>query len=232
MYEQYIEKNFIDAIQKIDENFDLKIDFDVPKDESHGDLSTNIAMKLAKPMKKAPKQIAQDIIDNLQYDNKIIEFVNIAGPGFINIKFSTGFYSEILSKLIEEGNDLGKSDEGKGKKVNVEYVSCNPTGLLHLGHGRNASLGDSIANFYEWLGYEVTREYYFNNAGNQMNMLADSIYARYMQINDPEFRFPENGYHGEYIKDIANELKAEKKDSLIDYNEDNKTNDYNLCSLI
>ena len=112
----------------------------------------------------------------------------------------------MLKKIRQVGSDFGRQEVGNGVKVNVEYVSANPTGLLHIGHGRNDVVGDTVANLFEWMGYDVTREYYFNNAGNQMNNLGKSIYARYMQIENPEFPLPENAYHGEYIKDIANKL--------------------------
>ncbi len=206
---------FIDALNEIGINNPPDIKFETPKNPEHGDLSTNIAMQLAGTMKKAPRAIAQQIIETLQYDNDIIEEVSIAGPGFINLKFSDNFYAYALGKLAESGDDFGRSAMGKGQRVNVEYVSVNPTGLLHLGHGRNAVIGDTVASLYEWCGYDVTREYYFNNAGNQMNNLAKSIYARYMQqVADPGFEFPEDGYHGDYIKSIASDLIATHRGTL------------------
>ncbi|MFC2131564.1 arginine--tRNA ligase [Bacteroidota bacterium] len=207
MQTEYIYPVFESALEALGVGEDIEIDFDIPKIADHGDLSTNIAMKLAKELKKVPRQIAVDIISKLNYNKDLVQSVDIAGPGFINIKFTEKYYSESLKELQKFGDNLGRTDLGKGQKVNVEYVSCNPTGLLHLGHGRNAALGDTVANFYEWLGYDVTREYYFNNAGNQMNVLAASIYARYMQaLVNPDFPFPENGYQGDYINEIANEL--------------------------
>lgn len=210
-----ISEIFNKSLFKIGVEEEQSLEFETPKNESHGDLSLNIAMKLSKQFKKAPKLIAQEIIDNLEFDSLIIENVEIAGPGFINIKFTPFYYQQNLLQLIKLGENIGKSDIGKSKKVNVEYVSANPTGLLHLGHGRNACIGDSVANLYEWTGYDVTREYYFNNAGNQMNNLAKSIYARYHQkyIN-PNFEFPEDGYHGEYVIEIAEILYNEFSDSL------------------
>ncbi len=197
------------------------ITFEKPKIAEHGDLSTNIAMKLSKQMKKQPRAVAEEIINSLEYDNRIISAVEIAGPGFINIRFSDYYYTTLLGRLAAEGNRLGRSDIGKGSKANVEYVSVNPTGLLHLGHGRNACIGDTIANLYEWMGYEVTREYYFNNAGSQMTKLAKSIYARYMEKEDPSFPFPEDGYHGEYIRDIAAELHEKHGESLRENTDEN-----------
>lgn len=205
---EYIKSVFAETLQKIgvpDSIDSLK--FETPKNPEHGDMATNIAMQLAKPLRQAPAAIAQKIIDNLQFDSNIITDVNIAGAGFINIKFSNQFYIDALKSITLAQTDYGKAEQGKGIKVNIEYVSANPTGLLHLGHGRNAAIGDTVANLYDWLGYEVTREYYFNNAGNQMNNLALSIHARYMQLlGIADFELPENAYHGEYIKTIAQEV--------------------------
>ncbi len=215
MQKEYAKQIFIDALIKIGTDNPPDIKFETPKNPDHGDLSINIAMQLAGILKKSPREIAREIIDNLQYDTGIIENVAIAGPGFINLKYSANFYAYALGKLAESGDDFGRSRIGKGQSVNVEYVSVNPTGLLHLGHGRNAVIGDTVASLYQWCGYEVTREYYFNNAGNQMNNLAKSIYARYMQqLSDPNFEFPEDGYHGDYIKTIASDLIATHKGAL------------------
>lgn len=205
MRTDYVESIFKPALDKIGAG-DVDIYFDIPKNEDHGDLSCNVAMRLAKQLGKNPRAIAQDIINNIEYDSSLIYSIEIAGAGFINVKYQPAFYTLLLKEMIADKETFGKSKKGKGKRVNVEYVSVNPTGLLHLGHGRNACIGDTVANLYKWTGYEVTREYYFNNAGNQMKMLADSIYARYMQIDKPDFLFPEDGYHGEYVKEIAEEL--------------------------
>ncbi len=224
MYDEIIKLPFQKALSKLNINEEVDIIFEFPKNPEHGDLSTNIAMQLAGKLKKQPRQIAQEVINAIEYDKNIIDKLDIAGAGFINIKFSNKFYSQALKNIYEIGNNFGKSDKGNGIKVNVEYVSVNPTGLLHLGHGRNACIGDTIANLYVWMGYDVTREYYFNNAGNQINNLAKSIYARYrQQLDNPDFPFPENGYHGDYIKEIANNLINGNSDKLIEENEENLT---------
>ncbi len=224
MYNEIIKLPFQKALSKLNINEEVDIILEFPKNPEHGDLSTNIAMQLAGKLKKQPRQIAQEILDTIEYDKELINKLDIAGAGFINIKFSNKFYSQALKNIYEIGNNFGKSDKGNGIKVNVEYVSVNPTGLLHLGHGRNACIGDTIANLYVWMGYVVTREYYFNNAGNQMNNLAKSIYARYrQQLDNPDFPFPENGYHGDYIKEIANDLINGNSDKLIEENEENLT---------
>ena len=203
-----------EALQSTFPSSDVSIICEVPKNPEHGDLSVNVAMQLAKPLGKPPRVIAQNIIDNIEINPDIIEKIDIAGPGFINIKFNKNFTANALVSVMIDGENFGRQSLGISQKVNVEYVSANPTGLLHLGHGRNAVIGDTVANLYEWLGYEVTREYYFNNAGNQMNNLAKSIFARYNQITNPEYPFPEDGYHGEYIKLIAADLKAEYPENL------------------
>ncbi len=202
-------KNFIydllkNALSKL-EILDATIIIDYPKNKEHGDISTNIAMQLAKQLRKNPREIANLIIANLEYDSSLINKVEIAGAGFINFYFSDKFFQSILLNISKYGDDYGKA-KALDKKAIVEYVSANPTGLLHLGHGRNAVIGDTIANLLKWSGYDITREYYFNNAGNQMRNLAKSIYARIKQSTDqPDYDFPEDGYHGEYIKEIAAE---------------------------
>ncbi|MDQ3021238.1 MAG: arginine--tRNA ligase [Bacteroidota bacterium] len=191
-----------------------EIYFDKPKEEKFGDLSTNAAMLLAKEMKLPPRKIAEDIIKNLEYDKELISKVEIAGAGFINFFISDNFYRNNIVNILKEKDNFGKSSLNKNKTANLEWVSANPTGPLHLGHGRGLCLGKSVANLLEWTGYKVTREYYYNDAGNQMNNLAKSVQARYMQLIDPEFPFPENGYVGDYIKDIAGIIYDERKDSL------------------
>jgi arginyl-tRNA synthetase len=211
--------NFIiDSIKKtlkslgIEEN--IEIDLEKPNNPDHGDLSTNTALKLSSILKKSPRDIAKEIIDKTDWNEDVISKVDIAGPGFINFSISPNYWLKEYEPVIKEGDNYGKQEIGKGKTVNVEYVSANPTGLLHLGHGRNAAIGDTVSNLYEWLGYDVTREYYFNNAGNQMNVLVNSIYSRYMDILGAEIAFPENGYHGEYVKEIAKELHDEYGEDL------------------
>lgn len=193
------------------------IPFEVPRQEGHGHLSCTIAMALAKPLRKPPRAIAESIVNALGSDIPFVEKIEIAGAGFINITFSDAAYHSVLAALAEEADSIGRSTYGAGKRVNVEYVSANPTGPLHAGHGRNCAVGDTIANLYAWCGFDVTREYYFNNAGNQMNKLGESIYARVMhrlgetgasssQIDLATYPFPEDGYHGEYIYDIARQI--------------------------
>jgi arginyl-tRNA synthetase len=221
MIKTYLSNLLKEALEKLGiDNYTLNLDY--PKNPENGDLSTNIAMTLAKPLKKSPKQIAQDIIDNLRYDKSLISKIEIAGNGFINFTFSAVFYHKLLEQIANYGQNFGKQEIGRNKKVIVEYVSANPTGLLHLGHGRNAIIGDTLANLYEWLGYDVTREYYFNNAGNQMRNLAKSIYARYRQILDnPDYPFPEDGYFGDYIIQIAKDFIAKNGNKVLEATDEN-----------
>jgi arginyl-tRNA synthetase len=192
----------------------VKLTFDTPRVEAHGDLTTNVAMLLAKTLGKNPRAIAQDIVKTLQVDPEFVSAVDIAGPGFINFKFTEKFFNRQVGTILEQGEGFGSSSVGGKKKTQVEFVSANPTGPLSVGHGRQAAIGDTLANLLEWTGHVVTREYYYNNAGRQMRMLADSTYARYRQLFDPSFAFPEDGYQGDYIREIAQRLKEEKGDSL------------------
>lgn len=191
-----------------------EVHFDTPKEEKFGDLSTNIAMLLAKEMKQPPRAVAQKILDSMETDPAKISKVEIAGAGFINFFMSDEYFKSSVHEILAKGDSYGKSDLNAGRTSNIEWISANPTGPLHTGHGRNACLGKAIANLMEWTGYSVTREYYYNDAGNQMNNLARSVYARYMQIMDPSFGFPEDGYAGDYVKDIARKIYDEKGESL------------------
>ena len=193
-----------------------EIHFDKPKDEKFGDLSSNISLILSKEIKSPPRRIAENIVSKLEYDSNLISKVEIAGPGFINFFISDNFYKKVLKTILKEKSEYGKSKKYAGKTANLEWVSANPTGLLHAGHGRQLCLGKAVANLLEWAGYKVTREYYYNDAGNQMSTMAKSVYARYMQLFNTDFPFPEDGYTGDYIKDTAIKIYDEKGDSLKD----------------
>ncbi|MCZ6703861.1 MAG: arginine--tRNA ligase [Ignavibacteria bacterium] len=210
----YLEKIFNEAAQKLSFLSDVKINFDIPKIESHGDFSCNAAMILTKKLKKNPKQIAEEIVSNIKYDEDIIQKIEIAGPGFINFFFTPSFIVKVIKSILERKENYGKTDKYKGKRANVEFVSANPTGPLTVGHGRNAVIGDTVANMLEAIGYEVEREYYFNNAGRQMRVLGDSVKQRYLQLLGDKIDFPEDYYQGEYIKDIAKLLFDEYGDKL------------------
>lgn len=186
---------------------------DYPKNKNYGDFSTNVSLLLSKELKKNPREIASELLPRLS-EEKFFSKVEIAGAGFINFFVAETFYVDIVKDILERKDSYGRFDFNKGKTANLEWVSANPTGPLHAGHGRQVCLGKAIANLLEWTGIDLTREYYYNDAGNQMNNLAKSVYARYMQIFQPDFPFPEDGYAGDYIKDIAEEIFKEHNDSI------------------
>lgn len=211
---EYLYSAFQEAENKVPELKEITISFDVPKSIEHGDLSSNAAMLLTKRLKKNPKVIAQEIIEALDLNKLVISKVEIAGPGFINFFFTKEYVTKIIKEILDKKDNFGKSEKFIGKRANVEFVSANPTGPLTVGHGRNAVVGDTVANLLEWIGYDVEREYYFNNAGRQMRVLGDSVKQRYLEILGDKIEFPEDYYQGEYIKDIAMQLFIKHGDSL------------------
>jgi arginyl-tRNA synthetase len=210
----YLYYAFEKAQSKIPQIKEIPISFDVPKSIEHGDLSSNAAMLLTKILKKNPRVIAKEIIESLNLDSSIISRTEIAGPGFINFFFTSEYTSKILKEIIDKKDNYGKSEKYKRKHANVEFVSANPTGPLTVGHGRNAVVGDTVANLLEWIGYEVDREYYFNNAGRQMRVLGDSVKLRYLEALGEAVSFPEDYYQGEYIKEIAKQLFVKFGDKI------------------
>ena len=211
---EYLQKLFEEASEKLSYLKDINLLFDIPKAESHGDLSSNAAMLLTKVLKKNPRDIASEIISSLKIEEDKITKVEIAGPGFINFFFVPSFIAEIINDILNKGESFGRSEKFSGKKANVEFVSANPTGPLTVGHGRNAVVGDTVANLLEWIGYTVDREYYFNNAGRQMRVLGDSVRLRYLEILGEKIDFPEDYYQGEYIKEIARKIYNENGSDL------------------
>ncbi len=193
---------------------DEKIVIDIPKDKKNGDYSSNIAFLLAGKLKKSPMEIANDIKEKI--NDEMIEKVEIANPGFINIYLSKKFLTDSIITIINEGKNYGKNSYGKGKRVNIEYVSANPTGTLHIGHGRGAVYGDNLSRIMSFAGYDVTREYYINDAGNQMYNLGISIKERYKERCGKDFAIPDNGYHGNELIPIADSLYKMYGDSKLD----------------
>ncbi len=180
-----------------------------PRDPSHGDMATNAAMVLAKDAGKKPRELAEAIAETLRAD-AIVAKVDVAGPGFINLTLKPHVWADELRRVLIAGRDYGRSDIGQGEKVNVEYVSVNPTGPLHVGHGRGAVFGDALANLLAFTGYDVTREYYINDAGAQVDILARSAFLRYREaLGDPIGPIPEGLYPGDYLKAVGGELAAE-----------------------
>ncbi|MCA0151471.1 MULTISPECIES: arginine--tRNA ligase [Rossellomorea] len=182
---------------------------EIPKEKSHGDYSTNMAMQLARVAKKAPRMIADDIVANFDQSKASIEKMEIAGPGFINFYMNNEYLTDLIPLILDQDQEYGQSDAGNGERVNVEFVSANPTGDLHLGHARGAAVGDSLCNVLEKAGYKVTREYYINDAGNQIHNLAISVEARYFQALGQDKAMPEDGYHGQDIIEIGKKLAEE-----------------------
>ncbi len=192
-----------------------KYSVEVPKREGQGDFSTNMAMVMAGMEKKNPREIATQLVGLLAEDETMIDRLEIAGPGFVNIFLKPSVWQDVLPSVYTAGEDFGKSDVGKKRRVLVEFVSANPTGPLSVGHGRQAILGDAIARLLEATGHDVYREYYFNDAGRQMRVLGESTRARYLELQELPFEFPEDGYQGEYIYDIARSLLEERGDALV-----------------
>ena len=205
-------KNIKDNIISALEPYNIEITLDdfslsPPKQESFGDLSSNIALLISKQMKENPLGVAEKIKAELLNTNiKNIDDITVTPPGFINFVIKQNFYQNNLKSIIQDKDDFGKDFKGKDKSANVEFVSANPTGPLTVGHGRNAVIGDTVSNILEWHDYKVTREYYYNDAGKQMRTLGKSVEARYLELLEKSFEFPEGGYQGDYIIEIAKEI--------------------------
>jgi len=189
---------------------DTPIVLERPKQAEHGDFSTNVAMQLARSLKTNPRQLAAKLVSRMTGD--FLERVEVAGPGFINFKLKAGTKTAVIRRILEEGANFGRTREGRGEKVQVEFVSANPTGPLHVGHGRQAALGDAIAALLESQGYAVTREFYYNDAGAQIENLALSVQARGRGIGSGEPGWPKDGYNGEYIQEIARDFVQQNGD--------------------
>ncbi|MGN0628091.1 MAG: arginine--tRNA ligase [Oscillospiraceae bacterium] len=204
---------------------------EIPADTKNGNLASNVAMVSAKAFRKAPRQIAEAVAAHLELEGSYFAKAEVAGPGFLNVFFAPHWYAETVAAVLTEKDDYGKSDFGKGKKVMVEFVSANPTGPMHMGNARGGAIGDCLAEALSWCGYDVTREFYINDAGNQIEKFGKSLEARYLQLYKGEdaVEFPEDGYHGEDIKVRAKEFadmhgdkyveadSAERRKALVDY---------------
>ncbi len=191
-----------------------------PKDEKMGDFSTNVAMTLARSERKNPKVIAESVARYLKNGSNDLSQVEIAGPGFINLKMSNEFFLQRLRSAVKQGDDFGQTDVGQGTKVMIEFVSANPTGPLHVGHGRGAAVGDALGRILKKAGYDLSTEYYINDVGNQMNFLGRSTWLRYRELLGEVIEFPADHYRGEYIKDIANEIIEQKRDEFLNLPEE------------
>lgn len=196
-----------------------------PREEGHGDWACTIAMRLAKAAHMNPRAIAQAIVDHLP-ENSLVESFEIAGPGFINLTLTNASFQAVVSEARQQGSDFGKSELSEPCKVNLEYVSANPTGPMHVGHGRWAALGDAIARVMRHAGYSVDEEFYINDQGNQMNVFGNSIVVRYQQLLGQDVEMPEACYGGAYIKDIAQAIIDADGDKWLDANEDERLVDF------
>lgn len=233
--ENILRQRLIDAVNSAINAGDLPNEeipqfiIEVPANKANGDFSSNIAMAGAKCFKKAPRMIAQSIVDNIDLNGTLFERVEIAGPGFLNFFLSQDFYSEILKDIFACGEDYGKSDYGQGKRVLVEFVSANPTGPMHIGNARGGAIGDCLASVLDWAGYDVSREFYVNDAGNQIEKFATSLEVRYLQHFSDDVEMPEDAYHGaditqhaenfikEYGDKYLNASPEERRKALVDY---------------
>lgn len=231
--QSYLKKQIqavLDGMEGVPDGFEPE--FQQPANPEHGDIACNAALQLARPLKQSPRRIAEAIRDALwalPVDPEKLAAIEVAGPGFLNFRYASSWLAVALAGILENADAYGRTADGKGKKALVEFVSANPTGPLTVGHGRNAVLGDTIANLLDWTGYQVEREYYFNDAGRQMRVLGESVKARYVALVNPAHPtrvledgtvvpdlFPEDGYLGDYIADIALELKNEFGNTLVE----------------
>ena len=197
-----------------------EIHLERPRDPSHGDLATNLALKVASELGRAPREVAEEIAQRLNPETAGVEAVEVAGPGFLNFRLSTRTVASVLNEIAAEDKDFGRSSKGRGRSVMVEFVSANPTGPLHLGHGRQAALGDAISSLLGWTGWKVHREYYYNDSGRQMDLLALSVRARYRALLGQEEPLPQDGYRGDYVLEVAEALSKEVGTRFLEDNSD------------
>ena len=192
---------------------ETEIRLERPRDPSHGDWATSVALTLAKPLRKPPREIAEELAERLELAGGVVSAVEVAGPGFLNFRLSAASVTDQLARIVAEDETYGYSATGAGERVIVEWVSANPTGPLHLGHGRQAALGDVICGLLAATGWSVYREFYYNDTGTQMDLLAQSVRARYLQVLGERAELPDGGYQGEYVLELAKELHVQGADS-------------------
>ncbi|MEX2583024.1 MAG: arginine--tRNA ligase [Gemmatimonadota bacterium] len=186
-----------------------------PRNPEHGDFASNVAMTLAKPLSRSPRQIAEELVERLDLGGAGIRSAEVAGPGFINFRLTGDYVREGLASIVAAADRFGRSQAGGGEKVMVEFVSANPTGPLHIGHGRQAALGDAVAELLAWTGWEASREFYYNDAGEQIARLTRSVWARYQLHFGQAVEFPPDGYHGSYVADLARQIAEERGESFV-----------------
>ncbi|MBF0560083.1 MAG: arginine--tRNA ligase [Nitrospirae bacterium] len=211
--ERILRGHLIEAVGRVLAEPMVTIEITPPKDEGHGDLSTPVAMSLTKLLKKPPRKIAEDIVSAIGPSGTFGK-IDIAGPGFINFTFSHSFLCKELHGLISSGESFLTENIGRGRSIQIEFVSANPTGPMHLGHGRGAALGAALSNLLSEAGYRVEKEFYINDAGRQVRLLGISVFAKYQTLCGVEYPFPEDGYRGDYIEDISREIKEKHGDAF------------------
>ncbi len=195
---------------------EVDVQLERPRDPSQGDVASNVALTLAKRLGRSPREIAEDVVARLDLAAAGVETVEVAGPGFLNFRLSSGTVASVIDEIVRGDESYGRSDAGEGRVVMVEFVSANPTGPLHLGHGRQAALGDAVAALLDWTGWKVHREFYYNDSGRQMELLARSVSARYRQQGGKDEAVPEDGYRGAYVQDVAAAFAEEVGDRYLD----------------
>lgn len=215
---EYVYTGLRQVVQDLGLTWPSKVVVEPSRDECFGDLATNVAMLLAKEAKQAPRRLAEQMMEPLQSSLPELKKIEVAGPGFLNLTLSPGFWQQEVREVLT-ASDYGRLQVGQGKKVLIEYVSANPTGPLHIGHGRGAAVGDALARIMRKIGYEVSTEYYLNDAGRQMQLLGRSIWLRYQQLFSSEVLFEKECYQGEYIKELAKDLAQEHGAGLLELNE-------------
>ena len=230
--EEYIQQKILDALKKLGYyQDDLTIKLERPKQEIYGDWATNVAMQLASIAKKNPRQIAQEIMGQIDFDTDLIEKLDIAGAGFINFYLGWGYYRQAVHDIIHKRKEFGLSNWGKGTRVQIEFVSANPTGPLNVVSARAAAVGDVMVNLYEAVGFQADREYYINDAGRQIRLLGESVSSRYMVLFEKKEKFPDEGYHGDYIKDLAIEVAKEFGDKFVDFSIEERQQELSRIAL-
>jgi len=184
----------------------LDITWEYPPEPAFGDLSTTASFALAKQVRRSPREVATAIQQAIRVDPGVVAKVEVAGPGYLNFFVANAWWHAVVREILAAGPAYGRGTVGQGQRVQVEFVSANPTGPLHVGHGRGAALGDAIANLLAGIGFQVEREYYINDAGSQMRLLGESVWARLLEAQGKAVHFPENGYHGEYVRELATQV--------------------------
>ena len=214
MAETLIQKTLEEVLEEMGVS-NPEVRLERPRDPSHGDWATNVALTLAKELRRPPRQIAEEIARKLDLARAGVEKVEVAGPGFLNFRLSSGTIAGVLPCILAEDARFGRASKAESEPIMLEFVSANPTGPLHLGHGRQAALGDALSTLLEWTGWAVHREYYYNDAGKQIDLLAQSVRARYLQLQGMEAEVPEGGYQGDYVSDVAQALIEEEGDRYL-----------------